>query len=201
MIDESHNFRNNPPRTDGTTRYTPLMRDIIQSGVKTKVLMLSATPVNNRMNDLKNQVAFITEGNDSALADNGILSIEHTLRAAQTRFNEWLKLAPSQRDANGLLEMLNLDYFKLRYLLTIARSRKHIEKYYDMTEVGKFPRRAKPINIKADIHVQGEFPALADINHDIRMLNLAAYAPLKYVLPEKREMYSRKYDNMMRLRL
>jgi SNF2 family DNA or RNA helicase len=86
VIDESHNFRNNPPRKDGLTRYGRLMRDIIRSGVKTKVLMLSATPVNNRMNDLKNQVAFITEGNDDALEDLGIASIEQDLKRAQIRY-------------------------------------------------------------------------------------------------------------------
>lgn len=194
VIDESHNFRNNPSRKEGITRYTRLMRDIIKSGVKTKVLMLSATPVNNRMNDLKNQVAFITEGKDGALDANGIASIEQTLRKAQTRFNHWLKLNDDQRTTQSLLDALNFDYFKLLDLLTIARSRKHIEKYYDMAEIGEFPERAKPINIKADIDTQDAFPPLQEINREIRKLNLSAYAPLKYVLPSKREQYSRKYD-------
>jgi len=194
VIDESHNFRNNPPRKDGTTRYSRLMRDIIKSGVKTKVLMLSATPVNSRMNDLKNQVAFITEGIDDALYDSGITSIEQTLKKAQTRFNRWLKMPESQRTAESLLETLNFDYFKLLDLLTIARSRKHIEKYYDMAEIGEFPQRAKPVNIKADIDTNGMFPPLMEINRDIRRLNLSAYAPLKYIRPDKLAKYSRKYD-------
>lgn len=194
VIDESHNFRNNPPRKDGLTRYSRLMRDIIKAGVKTKVLMLSATPVNSRMNDLKNQVAFITEGVDDALYSHGIVSIEATLRKAQTRFNQWLRLDAAERTVPGLLEVLSFDYFKLLDLLTIARSRKHIEKYYDLTEIGKFPERAKPINIKADIDTRNQFPPLKEINRDIRRLNLSAYAPLKYVLPSKLEEYSRKYD-------
>ena len=194
VIDESHNFRNNPPRKDGMTRYSRLMRNIIKSGVKTKVLMLSATPVNSRMNDLKNQVAFITEGIDDKLHSHGITSIEQTLRQAQTRFNRWLKLDVTERTTEGLLETLNFDYFKLLDLLTIARSRKHIEKYYDLSEVGEFPERARPINIKSDIDVKGMFPALREINRDIRRLNLSSYAPLKYVLPNKLEEYSRKYD-------
>ena len=194
VIDESHNFRNNPPRKDRMTRYSRLMRDIIQSGVKTKVLMLSATPVNSRMNDLKNQVAFITEGADDALYNYGIVSIEHTLRNAQTRFNKWLRIEADERTAEQLLETLNFDYFKLLDLLTIARSRKHIAKYYDLSEVGEFPERAKPINIKADIDTQSLFPELKEINRDIRRLNLSSYAPLKYVLPSKLEEYSRKYD-------
>lgn len=195
VIDESHNFRNNPSgRKDGLTRYERLMNDIIKAGVKTKVLMLSATPVNNRMNDLKNQVAFITEGEDDALFDAGISSIEQTLRIAQTRFNQWLNLDPEERTTESLLEALNFDYFKLLDLLTIARSRKHIAKYYNVTEIGEFPRREKPINIKADIDSAGLFPELREVNRDIRRLNLAAYAPLKYVLPEKVEEYSRRYD-------
>ncbi|NQV02946.1 MAG: DEAD/DEAH box helicase family protein, partial [Bacteroidia bacterium] len=148
VIDESHNFRNNPPRKDGLTRYSRLMREVIQSGVKTKVLMLSATPVNSRMNDLKNQAAFITEGVDGALHNFGIASIEQTLRKAQTRFNQWLRLDASVRTTEELLEALNFDYFKLLDLLTIARSRKHIEKYYGTRETGRFPERLKPINIK-----------------------------------------------------
>ena len=194
VIDESHNFRNSPQRKDGLTRYTRLMRDIIKAGVKTKVLMLSATPVNSRMNDLKNQVAFITEGIDGALADHGISSIEQTLRKAQTLFNQWLKQDEPQRTAVSLLESLNFDYFKLLDLLTIARSRKHIEKYYNVAEIGAFPERAKPINIKSDIDTNKHFPALKEINASIRHLNLSAYSPLKYVLPSKRDEYNRKYD-------
>ncbi len=195
VIDESHNFRNNPARKDDSlTRYSKLMNEIINAGVKTKVLMLSATPVNNRMNDLKNQVAFIVEAKDDALKPNGITSIEQTLKMAQKRFNAWLKLDNCERTTESLLETLNFDYFKLLDLLTIARSRKHIEKYYDVTEIGKFPERLKPVNIKTDIDTEGSFPALESINRDIRLLNLSAYAPLKYVLPQKTEEYSRKYD-------
>jgi superfamily II DNA or RNA helicase len=194
VIDESHNFRNNPPRKDGTTRYSRLMQEVIRAGVKTKVLMLSATPVNSRMNDLKNQVAFITEGVDDALSSSGIANIEQTLKKAQSRFNNWMKLSENQRTVESLLETLNFDYFKLLDLLTIARSRKHIQKYYDMTEIGEFPERAKPINVKADIDTDDLFPPLREINQDIRRLNLSAYAPLKYVLPNKRAEYNRKYD-------
>ncbi|MDD2999745.1 MAG: SNF2-related protein, partial [Candidatus Riflebacteria bacterium] len=195
VIDESHNFRNNPARKGFMqTRYSRLMNDIIRKGVKTKVLMLSATPVNNRMNDLKNQVSFIVEGKDEALKSSGIISIEQTLKMAQAKFNAWLKLDEKSRTTETLLETLNFDYFKLLDLLTIARSRKHIEKYYDIAEIGKFPERLKPINEKTDIDTHGAFPPLKQINRDIRLLNLSAYAPLKYVLPQKAEEYSRKYD-------
>lgn len=194
VIDESHNFRNNNASKKGITRYSRLMNDIIRSGVKTKVLMLSATPVNNRMNDLKNQVAFITEGVDYAFEDLGIVSIEQTLKKAQTKFNQWLRLDDEERKVEYLLEMMNFDYFQLLDTLTIARSRKHIEKYYDITEIGEFPERLKPVNIKEDIDLLGTFPALREINKTIRKLNLSAYSPLKYIKMEKREEYSRKYD-------
>ncbi|WP_257294454.1 helicase-related protein [Endozoicomonas sp. YOMI1] len=194
VVDESHNFRNSSSAKEGHTRYSRLMDDIIRSGVKTKVLMLSATPVNNRMNDLKNQVAFITEGQDTALESQGISSIEITLKKAQTQFNQWLKLDEAQRSTESLLEGMNFDYFKLLDLLTIARSRKHIEKYYDIAEIGAFPERLKPLNIKEDIDSNGQFPPLKEINRIIRRLNLSAYAPLKYVRMEKRAEYNRKYD-------
>jgi len=194
VIDESHNFRNSSSSKEGLTRYSRLMNEIIRSGVKTKVLMLSATPVNNRMNDLKNQVAFIAEGLDSAYSDSGIISIEQTLKKAQTRFNQWLKMSDSNRTVDGLLNSLNFDYFKLLDILTIARSRKHIQKYYDIAEIGEFPERLKPINIKEDIDIGGKFPPLKEINRMIRRLNLSAYSPLKYVRTDKREEYDRKYD-------
>jgi len=195
VIDESHNFRNSgTKKNDGTTRYQRLMDQVIRSGVKTKVLMLSATPVNSRMNDLKNQVAFITEGQDTALTNFGINSIEQTLKRAQTKFNQWLKLPEEQRKSETLLEDLNFDYFKLLDLMTIARSRKHIEKYYDISEIGKFPERLKPMNIKSDIDTSGQFPPLKEVNMAIKRLNLAAYSPLEYVRIDKKEEYSRKYD-------
>jgi superfamily II DNA or RNA helicase len=198
VIDESHNFRNNQTKNTAVTRYSRLMDQVIRSGVKTKVLMLSATPVNNRMNDLKNQVSFITEGRDAALTDFGIASVENTLRKAQAHFNKWLKLPNEQRKTGALLETLNFDYFKLLDLLTIARSRKHIEKYYDIAEIGKFPERLKPKNIKADIDIAGRFPPLKDVNMDIKRLTLAAYSPLEYVRMDKKDEYSRKYDQSVK---
>lgn len=194
VIDESHNFRNNNPRKDKLTRYCRLLNEVIKTGIKTKILMLSATPVNNKMNDLKNQVAFITEGNDSAFETEGIVSIEQTLRKAQLVFNKWQGLPDKQRTVDTFVEMMNMDYFKLLDTVTIARSRKHIEKYYNIQEIGKFPKREKPKNIYSDIDLKNEFPPLEKVNKDIKNLNMSVYSPLKYVLPEKREEYSKKYD-------
>ncbi|MGQ0510469.1 MAG: helicase-related protein [Betaproteobacteria bacterium] len=195
VIDESHNFRNKQtPKKGGETRYDRLMRKIIREGVKTRVLMLSATPVNNRMADLRNQISFVTEGDDTALLDHGIGSVGATTRLAQKQFNRWLDLADAERTASKLVEMLGFDYFTLLDLLTIARSRKHIEKYYGLTETGRFPERLKPINIKADVDRAGTFPPIADINLEIRRLNLSSYAPLRYVLPNKQEAYDKKYS-------
>lgn len=195
VIDESHNFRNKKtPRAGSETRYDRLMRKIIKEGVKTRVLMLSATPVNNRLADLRNQIAFATEGNDTALADHGIGSIDATTRIAQKQFNRWLDLEATERTPSRLIEMLGFDYFTLLDLLTIARSRKHIEKYYGISETGRFPQRLKPINIKADVDQAGAFPSIRDINLEIRRLKLAAYAPLRYVLPHRQAAYDAKYS-------
>ncbi|MBF0400371.1 MAG: helicase [Magnetococcales bacterium] len=198
VIDESHNFRNKSTHKDRETRYGRLMRRIIKAGIKTRVLMLSATPVNNRLADLKNQIAFITEGNDAALVDYGIPSIETTVRLAQTQFNRWLALAETDRKPARLMEMLGFDYFKLLDLLTIARSRKHVEKYYGTAETGKFPERLRPSNIKPDVDLSGAFPPIRVINDEIRRLNLAAYAPLRYLLPNKLAAYDEKYSTKVR---
>ncbi|HBC3509288.1 helicase-related protein [Vibrio alginolyticus] len=194
VIDESHNFRNNNPKKDGRNRYQRLLEDIIQAGVKTKVLMLSATPVNNRLNDMKNQVAFITEANDQALIDHGINSIESTLRQAQSRFSRWAEQDPNVRTSKDLLDSMNFDYFKLLDIYTIARSRKHIEKYYGTEDIGKFPTRLLPINLKPSIDLQNQFPPLEEVNKTIRKLSLAFYSPMKYVRMDKKAEYARRYD-------
>ena len=198
VIDESHNFRNKATHNTRETRYDRLMRRIIKEGVKTRVLMLSATPVNNRLADLKNQIAFVTEADDLALADHGIASVETTVRHAQLQFNRWLTFEDAQRTPSHLLEMLGFDYFKLLDLLTIARSRKHIEKYYGTADTGRFPERLKPINIKPDVDLAGEFRPVREINNEIRRLTLAAYAPLRYVLPHKQAAYDAKYSTRIR---
>lgn len=194
VIDESHNFRNNPAVKDRVTRYQRLMNDVIKQGHKTKLLMLSATPVNNKMNDIKNQIAFITEDKDNALEEIGIFSINHTLRNAQTIFNQWSKLDDNTRTGEKFVDMMDLEYFKLLDTLTIARSRKHIEKYYDLAEIGEFPNRLDPINESSDIDIKKEFPTLNEINNEIERLNLSVFSPFLYILPQKREDYAKKYD-------
>jgi hypothetical protein len=198
VIDESHNFRNKATHKDKESRYDRLMRRIIKEGVKTRVLMLSATPVNNRLADLRNQIAFVTEGDDTALLDHGIASIDSTTRLAQKQFNRWLELDDPERSPSRLIEMLGFDYFTLLDHLTIARSRRHIERYYGISETGRFPDRLPPINIKADVDRAGEFRSIRDINLEIRRLNLASYAPLRYVLPHKQAAYDAKYSTQIR---
>ncbi len=198
VIDESHNFRNKATHKGKESRYDRLMRRIIREGVKTRVLMLSATPVNNRLADLRNQIAFVTEGDDTALLEHGIASIEATTRKAQAQFNRWLTLEEAEKTPARLIEMLGFDYFTLLDHITIARSRRHIEKYYGTSETGRFPDRLPPINIKADVDLAGEFRAIRDINLEIRRLNLASYAPLRYVLPHKQAAYDAKYSTRIR---
>lgn len=194
VIDESHNFRNNPPVKGHQTRYEKLMDDIIRAGVKTKVLMLSATPVNNRMNDIKNQIAFITEGKNDALQEAGIDNIEQVLRKAQLAFNRWTELDDELRTTESFVEMMDMSYFKLLDTLTIARSRKHIEKYYNVEEIGSFPKRLPPRNVYSRIDTGEEFPPIGEVNLLIKKLTLCVYSPLSYVRSEKREAYSQKYD-------
>ena len=148
VIDESHNFRNNDIYKDKETRYQKLMNQVIRDGVKTKVLMLSATPVNNRFADLRNQLALAYEGQSESLSKKlkSNASIEETFRKAQAAFNVWSKLPPEERTAPAILKMLDFDFFDLLDSVTIARSRKHIETFYDTAEIGKFPERRKPLS-------------------------------------------------------
>lgn len=200
VIDESHNFRNNSVVEGGKkTRYQKLMENIIQSGVKTKVLMLSATPVNNRLADLKNQIMFITEGKDGAFKQSAnINSIENTLRVAQTKFSEWSKLPDEERTTKNLLPMLDYNFFNLLNTVTIARSRKHIQTYYDTKDIGEFPERLKPKTIKSDIDLKNEFPSLSKVNGMIASLHLAIYSPMQYILPNRVDYYEKLYDKEVR---
>ena len=198
VIDESHNFRNNNARKGLLTRYQKLMQDIIKKGVKTKVLLLSATPVNNKMNDIKNQIAFITEDIDSALSEEGIESIEHTLRAAQRAFNKWTTLPAKKRTTDSFLDMVNTDYFQLLDIFTIARSRKHIEKYYNVKDIGEFPTRLKPISIKADVDTQNNFIKMSEVNELLESLSFSIYQPMRYVVPQKRRHYEAMYDTKVK---
>ena len=198
VIDESHNFRNNPATRDRVTRYQHLMQRIVRSSVRTRVLMLSATPVNNRLADLRNQIAFATEARDDALAPHGIDSIEQTCRVAQGAFNRWLKLLDDLRTPERLVDMLGFDYFRLLDLLTIARSRDHVVRYYGTKETGAFPHRMAPDNLKADIDLADRMRSIREINEEILRLNLATYTPLAYLLPQRVEVYREKYRTRVR---
>jgi len=198
VIDESHNFRNNDPRKDRITRYQKLLNDVMKKGVKTKVLMLSATPVNNRFTDLKNQLALAWEGETGVKNDQlGIeRSVESILNNAQRTFNDWSKLPIEQRTSKALLSSLNsnFDFFKLLDSVTIARSRKHIEKYYDMETIGTFPNRLKPITHYTTITDLKNFIDVSEIYEELSKLNLAIYSPTEYILENKRQFYSDLYD-------
>lgn len=191
VIDESHNFRGNPmekKRDDGSVRMNRalwLMEKVIKSGVKTKVLMLSATPVNNTLKDLRNQMAFITEGNDQALSESsGIHNISQTLQNAQTHFTNWSdpKKNP-ERSLKKLLEQLDSSFFKLLDELTIARSRRHIQSFYNLEAMGNFPIREKPISVYPDIDIANRFPSYDRLNKQILRYKLSVFNPSAYVKP------------------
>lgn len=193
VIDESHNFRNGIGTHSNTTenRYKRLMDKVIRAGVKTKVLMLSATPVNNRFVDLKNQLAIAYEGNSdnlSAVLDTQ-KSVEEIFRLAQGSFNAWLKLKPEQRTTEALLQTLDFDFFELLDSVTIARSRKHIEKYYDTKAIGRFPQRLKPISKRPELTELSSAITYNEIFEQLSLLNLHIYTPSDYIFESRIQKY------------
>jgi Helicase conserved C-terminal domain/PLD-like domain/SNF2-related domain len=201
VIDESHNFRNNTKGKrdeDGNTvkksRYERLMEDIIQKGIKTKVLLLSATPVNNDLKDLRNQLYFITANKDHAFFESfGISSVKETLNGAQRTFMDWAGQS-GERSVEDLMLRLNAGFFTLLDELTIARSRRHIKKYYksSLQEIGNFPKRAKPISVFSEIDLKGRFMSYDRLNDEINNYQLSLYNPSRYLLPEYKAAYDFK---------
>ena len=190
VIDESHNFRNNTPGKrdeEGNiirlSRYQRLMEDIIKKGVKTKVLLLSATPVNNDLKDLRNQIYFLTEGSDTAFENIGIGSLKETLATAQKTFTHWAGKQSGERKTTDLLEKLSSAFFKLLDELTIARSRKHILRFYktSVAQLGGFPTRGKPVSIYAEIDLQRRFLSYDKLNDEISGYKLSLFAPSRYL--------------------
>jgi hypothetical protein len=196
VIDESHNFRNNDAFKDRETRYQKLMNSVIKKGVKTKVLMLSATPVNNRFNDLRNQLALAYEGDSENLSKKlrSEKGIEEIFRKAQAAFNKWSNLPPDERTASTILNALDFDFFELLDSVTIARSRKHIQAFYDIRDVGKFPERLKPISFHCQLTKQSDVIGFNEIFTQLSLLNLAVYAPISYILPSRLAKYEELYD-------
>ena len=194
VIDESHNFRNGGEvsgEESKENRYLKLLNKVIRAGVKTKVLMLSATPVNNKFVDLKNQLALAYEGDASLMNKklSTVRSIDEIFRQAQKAFNAWSKLPAAERTTNELLRTLDFDFFELLDSVTIARSRKHIEKYYDTSDIGKFPERLPPISLR---------PCLTDLNNAINYneiysllmsLSLTIYTPSNFIMPSRLSKY------------
>ena len=201
VIDESHNFRNGGKLSgednEKENRYLKLLNKVIRKGVKTKVLMLSATPVNNRFNDLKNQLALAYEGNTDLIDDklNTTRSIDDIFKSAQRAFNTWSKWEPADRTTENLLRMLDFDFFEVLDSVTIARSRKHIQKYYDTTEIGTFPTRLKPISLRPPLTNLKEAINYNEIFEQLMQLTLTIYTPTHFILPSKMEKYAELYED------
>jgi hypothetical protein len=198
VIDESHNFRNNDPRKDKITRYQKLLQNVMQAGVKTKVLMLSATPVNNKFTDLKNQIALAYEGKTNVVDEkmDTTKSIDSILNRAQRTFKDWSELPVEERTTKVLLAELNqnFDFFKLLDNITISRSRKHITKYYDTTAIGKFPKRLTPVTIESEITHLKDFMKIKELYEKLSMLSMSIYTPFDYILEGKMDFYADVYD-------
>ncbi|MDF7824089.1 helicase-related protein [Pontiellaceae bacterium B12227] len=198
VIDESHNFRNNTPgKKDESgeiirrSRYQRLMEDILQKGVDTKVLLLSATPLNTNLKDLRNQMLLITQGDDHAYHEPlDVYSIAQVMKNSQAKFSKWAdhKTNPG-RKVGSLLESLDSAFFKLMDALTIARSRRHIENYYNIEEIGKFPERLPPIAMYPEIDLKKRFPTYDDLNEDISQYQLSIFNPSKYLPDEHKDKY------------
>lgn len=194
VIDESHNFRNGGAVDDDgkENRYVHLMNQVIRPGARTRVLMLSATPVNNRFYDLRNQLALAYEGDSAEWRDklNTNRSVEEIFRNAQKVFNEWSKMDPAERTTEQLMRMLDFDFFEVLDAVTIARSRRHIEKYYDVSEIGKFPSRLPPVTKQAPLTDLPGSIAYSEIYDMLLSLTLSLYTPSNYILPSRVEKYA-----------
>ena len=201
VIDESHNFRNGGKLSgednEKENRYLKLLNKVIRKGVKTKVLMLSATPVNNRFNDLKNQLALAYEGNTDLIDDklNTTKSIDEIFKNAQRAFNTWSKWDPADRTTENLLRMLDFDFFEVLDSVTIARSRKHIQKYYDTSDIGTFPTRLKPISLRPPLTSLKKAINYNEIYEQLTQLTLSIYTPTHFILPSKMEKYAEMYED------
>lgn len=197
VIDESHNFRNgvkNRRKEEKETRYSRLLNEVLAKGVKTKVLMLSATPVNTNFNDLKNQLQLAYVGNSEEFdrVFHGERPVEEIFRRAQTAFKSWSKLPPQERTTPNLLKALDFDFFRLLDSTTIARSRKHIQQYYDMRDVGKFPERLPPKSYSTPLTTDGKIRnelTYQAIFEKIISLKLEVYSPASFIQPSQRKEY------------
>lgn len=193
VIDESHNFRNggdiNDPEREN--RYTRLLNEIVRKGVQTKVLMLSATPVNNRFYDLRNQLEIAYEGNPLLINNNLNISrpLDDVFKNAQKAFNKWSKLPIEERNTDALLDMLDFDFFEVLDSVTIARSRRHIEKNYSMEGIGKFPTRLPPISKRPNITDMPGVAKYSEVNNLLNKLNLAIYVPTQFIYASKLSKY------------
>lgn len=195
VIDESHNFRNGGEISGEDAkenRYLKLMNKVIRAGVRTKVLMLSATPVNNRFIDLKNQLALAYEGDSTQINEklDTSTSIDEIFRRAQKAFNVWSRLPAEERTTDALLKMLDFDFFEVLDSVTIARSRRHIEKYYDTTDIGKFPERLKPISLRPCLTDLGDAINYNQIYELLISLNLSIYTPTYYIMASRLSKYT-----------
>lgn len=203
VIDESHNFRNggrfdNDDEDDDfkENRYARLMNKVIRSGVKTKVLMLSATPVNNRFSDLKNQLQLAYEGraeNINDLLETG-KSIDSIFRDAQTVYSKWAKLPSEKRTTEKLVDSLSYDFFQLLDAVTIARSRSHIIKYYNTNDVGRFPTRLSPVSRRPKLTDLSDAISFRDIAEQLNRLNLSIYTPSLFIFESEKDNYGIDYE-------
>lgn len=194
VIDESHNFRNRTEKEEGFTRYQRLMEEVVKKSQNTKVLLLSATPVNNSLTDLKNQLSLITRDKDDAFEEEGITSVDNLLRRTTAVINDWNK--GQHKNKKELMDRLPSEFFKLLEMVSISRSRKHITSFYGTEKVGKFPQKLKPDTITPDIDSDSNLLNFEQTNLILESLNLAVYAPMYYIKSAYKQKYQEKYQSV-----
>ena len=200
VIDESHNFRNGGQYYGDEkkeNRYARLMNQVIRKGVKTKVLMLSATPVNTKFLDLKCQLELAYEGDSANI--NPLLGTKHSIdeifTSAQKAFNKWSKLPAEERTTDSLQKSMDFDFFELLDAVTIARSRKHIQTYYSTKDIGEFPRRLPPLSYRPPLTNLSKAITYNEIFDILMELNLAIYTPSAFIHPSRKKKYDDLYDS------
>ena len=172
VIDESHNLRNHK-----ANRYKFLVEQILQKNQDIKVLLISATPINNSLNDARNQFKLMVQGNVHGYETKlGVRNIDYSFKQAQTIFHKWRK-DDTPKIGDFIKKLSGNDFFRLTDSLLVARTRKMVES--QQTNL-IFPVKNKPVNLFVTPHQLGNFETFEELfDHFPPMLS--GYQPAFYL--------------------
>jgi len=172
VIDESHNLRN-----DKANRYKFLVEQILKNNQDVKVLLISATPINNSLNDARNQFKLMVQGDVNGYETKlGVKNIDYSFKQAQTIFNEWRKDQHPQI-GDFIKKLSGNDFFRLTDSLLVARTRKMVEsQQVDLI----FPVKNKPVNLFVTPHQLGNFETFEELFEHFPPM-LSGYQPAFYL--------------------